>query len=412
MAKIGVIGMNQSKYMMKSMPAVLLLLLPTFVVAQDGEGGGPLKSPEVLQDNRVVFRIRAPKASEVTVGGDWIAQGRGTGGPLQKDTRGVWSITVGPLVPDVYSYTFNVDGVQTLDPANVQIKVGVASKTNYFVMAGPESAFEAHTSVPHGEIREVWYQSGTFNIQRRMHVYTPPGYETSGEKYPILYLINGGGDEDSGWSTLGRAGFILDNLIAAKRAKPMILVMPNGTVSLPSVTPAMTAQQAQSTPEGNRMRVTSLAKLHDAFGEDLLGSVLPYAEKNYRVAPTAANRAIAGLSMGGAETIRVGLQHFDKFAWIGVFSMGPQPGMNGPFTEEFEQHNAKFLSNPQQTNKMVKLIWIGVGKDDRTVGQGPKNLAEGLKRHGINSEFHETEGGHTWINWRHYLNDFAPLLFR
>jgi enterochelin esterase family protein len=218
------------------------------------------------------------------------------------------------------------------------------------------------------------------------------GYETSGVKCPVLYLINGGGDEDSAWSTIGRAGFILDNLIAAGKAKPMIVVMPNGSVTLPGITNAMTAYRS---PEGNKLRVASLAKLHDAFGQDLLTGVIPYTEKNYRVLATAANRGIAGLSRGGAETLRVGLTNFDKFAYIGVFSMGAQPGMNGPFTEEVEQHNARFLSNPEETNKMVKLFWIGVGKDDRTVGLGPKNLAEGLQRHGIKYEFHESEGGHT-----------------
>ena len=190
----------------------------------------------------------------------------------------------------------------------------------------------------------------------------------------------------------------------------MIIVMPNGTVSLPGITAAMMADRV--TPEGIKLRVASLAKLHDAFVEDLLTTVMPYAEKNYRVLTSSDQRAVAGLSMGGAETLRTGVGHFEKFGYIGVFSMGAQPGMNGPFTEEFEQRNEKFFRDPAQTNKMVKLFWIGVGSDDQTVGKGPKNLADGLARHGIHYEYHETEGGHTWINWRQYLNEFAPKLFR
>jgi hypothetical protein len=180
-----------------------------------------LKSPEVLADHRVVFRLYAPKASEVSVTGDWVAQGRGTGGNLQKDDQGVWSITVGPLVPDFYSYNFTMDGVRVLDPKNVLIKPGISSLSNMFLVPGEEVAFADTKPVPHGEVRIVWYNSSALNGLRRMHVYTPPGYETGNAKYPVLYMIHGGGDEDSGWSTIGRAGFIMDNLIAQGKAKPI-----------------------------------------------------------------------------------------------------------------------------------------------------------------------------------------------
>src|SRR5262249_4451243 len=175
-----------------------------------------LKSPEILPDRRVTFRIYAPKASDVTLTGDWIAQGLGTGGKLQRDDQGVWSITVGPLVPDFYSYTLTVDGVRTIDPKNPLIKQGISSVDSMFQVPGEEAVFEENQPVPHGEIRMVWYHSSTLGMQRRMHVYTPPGYEGGSARYPAFYLLHGGGDDDSGWSTIGRAGFILDNLIAEK----------------------------------------------------------------------------------------------------------------------------------------------------------------------------------------------------
>src|SRR5689334_4240386 len=203
-----------------------------------------LKSPEVLPGGRVAFRIYAPKASEVSIGGDWIAQGLGTGGKLQKDEQGVWEITVGPLPPDFYSYSFTVDGVRTLDPKNAMIKQGVSSLDNMFFVPGDAAGFEDNKSVPHGEVREAWYQSSTLGMQRRLHVYTPPGYDSSKAKYPVFYLLHGGGDEDSGWSTIGRAGFILDNLIAAKKAKPMIVVMTNGSLPRPPVVPGAPANPA------------------------------------------------------------------------------------------------------------------------------------------------------------------------
>ncbi|MHC5543412.1 esterase, partial [Singulisphaera rosea] len=194
-----------------------------------------LKSTEVADDHKVTFRIYAPKASEVSVGGDF-----GQGGAMEKDEHGVWSRTVGPLTPDFYSYTFNVDGVRTVDPKNPMVKPGVNSLDSLFLVPGEEADFETTKDVPHGQVRAVWYRSGTLEMPRRLHVYTPPGYEGGSEAYPVFYLLHGSGDEDSGWSTIGRAGFILDNLIAAKKAVPMIVVMPNGSLPRPTNLPAFT----------------------------------------------------------------------------------------------------------------------------------------------------------------------------
>ena len=356
-----------------------------------------LKSPEVLPDNRVAFRIYAPKATEVTIGGDWISQGRGTGGKLDKDDNGVWSITVGPLVPDFYSYNLTVDGVRTIDPKNPMIKQGITSLDNMFLVPGAEMAFEANTPIPHGRVHIDWYHSSTLDTMRSMHVYTPPAYESSSSKYPVFYLLHGAGDEDSGWSTIGRAGFILDNLLAARKARPMVVVMPNGSMPRP-------ANAATGAPGGAPGGPTA----QDLFADELLKNVMPYVEKNYRVLANRENRALAGLSMGGGQTLRVGPSNLDKFSYIGVWSSG----VNQQTSEDFVKRNAQFLDNADKTNKMVKLFWIGVGEKDTGANASAKNLAGILKAHNIKAELHETEGGHTWINWRHYLNDYAQLLFR
>ena len=191
-------------------------------------------SPEVLPDNQVTFRIHAPAASQVSIEGDWNTQGRGIGDLLQKDARGVWSITV-ELAPDFYTYTFTVDGVRTVDPANTWIKPGALRIQNMFAVPGEEMAFADSRSVSHEDVRIVWYDSPTTRSVRRMHIYTPPGYESSNEAYPVLYLIHGG-DDDAAWHTIGRAGFIMDNLLAEGKVKPMIIVMPNGKIDLPGFT--------------------------------------------------------------------------------------------------------------------------------------------------------------------------------
>lgn len=355
-----------------------------------------LKSPEVLSDGRIVFRIYAPKASEVTVGGDWIPQGLGTGGKLTKDEQGVWSITVGPLPADFYSYSLTVDGVRTLDPKNAMIKQGVNSVDNMVFVPGSAAAFQDGKAVPHGEIRKVWYKSSMMNEERRLHVYFPPGYDSGKGKYPVFYLLHGGGDEDSGWSTIGRAGFILDNLIAAGKAKPMLVVMPNGSLPRPATVPG-----APPNPAAN-------VAFQDRFVSELMKDVIPFVEKTYRVLPGTTNRAIAGLSMGGGQTMRVVSTNPDQFAYVGVWSMGVNPQT----TADFEQRNATFLNSADKVNKQIKLFEITCGDKDTLAFAGSKNLAEILKKRNINHKLNISGGGHTWINWRIYLNDYAQKLFQ
>jgi len=356
-----------------------------------------LKSTEVSSDHKVTFRIYAPKASEVSVSGDF-----GPGGKLTKDEKGVWSITVGPLTPDFYSYTFRVDGVRTIDPKNAMIKQGIGSVDSMFLLPGSEAEFEATKDVPHGQIHIGWYRSGTLDALRSLHVYTPPGYEGGSEKYPVFFLLHGAGDEDSGWSTIGRAGFILDNLIAENKAVPMIVVMPNGSMPRPANMPRF---EPGTTPTPEAMAAMRAAQ--GRFTNELIKEVVPYVEKHYRVKTGQENRALAGLSMGGGQTWQVVTTHPDEFAYVGVWS----GAVGGRFGGNIEERYEAFLKNADHLNKVVKLFSISVGDKDSLVN-GSKSLAEALEKHGIKHELHISGGGHTWINWRHYLNEFAPKLFR
>ncbi len=357
-----------------------------------------LKSTEVADDHKVTFRIYAPKADEVSVGGDF-----GPGGKLTKDEQGVWSITVGPLTPDFYSYTFNVDGVRTVDPKNPMIKQGIGSLDSMFLVPGPEAEFEEARDVPHGEIRTAWYHSGTLDAQRRLHIYTPPGYEGSSEKYPVFYLLHGAGDEDSGWSTIGRAGFIMDNLLAANKCKPMLVVMPNGSLPRPANMPQRPPAGTTPTPEAR----AAMEAFQNRFTNELLKEIVPFVEKNYRVLSGKDNRALAGLSMGGGQTLRVLATHPDQFAYVAIFSAG----IFGGNAEEWEKQNAEFLNSPDTVNHAVKLLSISIGDKDFLV-DATKALESVLDKHSIKHESHTSGGGHTWVNWRHYLYDFAPKLFQ
>lgn len=357
-----------------------------------------LKSTEVAPDHKVTFRIYAPKAEEVSVSGDF-----GQGGKLTKDDKGVWSITVGPLTPDFYSYTFTVDGVRTVDPKNAMIKQGVSSLESMFLVPGEESEFEVTKDVPHGEVRAVWYRSGTLGATRRMHIYTPPGYEGNDESYPVLYLLHGAGDEDSGWSTIGRAGFILDNLIAAKKAVSMLVVMPNGSLPPPTNMPP---RPAPGTPSSSEFRA-AMEAAQNRFSDELLKEIIPFVEKTYRVKAGPANRALAGLSMGGGQTLRLITTHPDQFAYVAIWSAG----LFGGNAADWATQNAGFLSGADKVNQVVKLLSISVGDKDFALA-GSKGLAEVFEKHKIKHEVFISGGGHTWVNWRHYLNDLAPKLFR
>jgi enterochelin esterase-like enzyme/L-ascorbate metabolism protein UlaG (beta-lactamase superfamily) len=355
--------------------------------------GASIVSPEVLSDRRVTFRIYAPQATRVTVTGEW---GQGAS-DLTKDEQGIWSVTLGPFESNVHRYSFSVDGVQMLDPRNMATSESNSNIRSLVDIPGPDADFMAIKPVPHGALAEVWYQSPSWGT-RRMHIYTPPGYGASTDKYPVLYLIHGGGDNDDSWSTVGRAGFIMDNLLADKKAKPMIIVMP--TWNPPQSTSGRGAAPGGANSGG-------LDQFGGVFSKDLLEALIPWVESNYRVLPDRESRAIAGLSMGGTHTVYNGFGHPEKFAWVGVFSSG-----GGAERDDFKTQFASFLSKPDETNKMMKLIWIKVGDNDSMAGASTRQLQATLKDAGIKTTYGESGGAHTWINWRHYLNEFAPLLFQ
>lgn len=349
-----------------------------------------LKSPRILDDKRAVISVYAPKASEVVVSGDFQKQYKPLS--LTKNDQGVWSVVTDPLKPDYYTYTLTVDGVRTMDPKNPIIKQGISSLENVMTIPGPETAFEDNTTVPHGEVREVWYQSQSLGMMRRMHVYTPPGYEKGTTKYPVFYLLHGAGDDDSGWNSIGRAGFILDNLLAANKAKPMIVVMPNGSMPM------------NLTPGSNMNQVMS--DMRTRFSNELLKDVMPTVEKTYRTLTNRENRAIAGLSMGGFQTLDVTLSHPELFNYVGVFSSG----FFGNTIDEADTKYAKALQDPS-FNKNKKVFWIEIGKDDFVMDANKKTIAL-LDKHKIKYQYKETDGGHIWVNWRQYLHEYAPLLFQ
>jgi enterochelin esterase-like enzyme len=341
-----------------------------------------LTSPVVGADGRVTFQLYAPKAAEVLLRSEGPAPFANQ--PLVKGDSGVWKLTA-QVPADLYIYWCDVDGVAVADPRNNRPRVNMSTVRSLLEVPGAASEFFAERPVPHGAVAAIHYQSQALGVPRRMHVYTPPGYATSGERYPVLYLLHGGGDNDLSWLMAGRANFILDNLIAAGKAKPMIVVMPAGHVpAAPGAAPAP-----------------------DAFARDLLTDVVPYVERNYRTLPGRERRAIAGLSMGGQQTLNVGLTNLDKFSQLGVFSSG-WFGQDGAAT--FAKNNAALLADPT-LNDRLRLFWLATGKEDFVLPSTKASLAM-LDQHKIRYSYKETEGGHTWPNWRAYLNEFAPLLFR
>ena len=363
-------------------------------------GSGPpppsFTSPELTPDHHVVFRIFAPKAQTVRVFSSDIF-GFAPKGEMTKSENGVWEVSVGPVDPGAYRYNFNVDGVSVVDPRSASVS---ESNGNVWSMVYvPGADFMDTKNVPHGAIASVTYFSKSLGRFRRMHIYTPPGYETGSEKYPILYLLHGAGDCDESWSSVGRAGFILDNLIAAKRAKPMVMVMPAG-----------------HTDAFDLLRSAGLPR-YDDFVQDFLTDIMPYTETHYRVLADRAHRAIAGLSMGGAQTLEIAVAHPEQFSYVGVFSsgiIGIVP-LQGPVSLQapnppWEQQHATELDQPQG-KKNWKLFWFSTGKDDFLLNTTHATVAM-FQKHGYKPVFQESAGAHTWINWREYLNQFAPQLFQ
>ena len=356
-------------------------------------GPAAFKAVEQLPDRRVTFRVCAPEATAVSVTSsdiaDVIPMGIG-GGPnglaMTKDDKGVWSATTPtPVAPDNYRFNFSVNGVPLPNPQGTTFSEARVGTNGTFEVLGPEGAFQTYNKdVPHGAVSTVEYWSSSLGVKRRAHVYTPPGYARGGGSYPVLYLVHGAGDSDDSWTSVGHAHYVLDNLIASGKAKPMIVVMPFG-----------------HTPD--RAGTNILANTD--FADDFLKDLIPYVEANYRTLKKPASRAMAGLSMGGAHTLNNGLTHPELFAYVGIFSMGL---MNAQQVSDYETKNAAALD---RAGKSMKLVYYAVGKAD-FLYQSIAPTRALFAKHGIKDVYNESEGGHTWINWRRYFNDFAPRLFR
>lgn len=373
---------------------IAMLSVPLAHARPQGQRPPEVVSPEVSNERKIAFRIHTPNSKSVRLTGSDIP-GTGMGVPMKKADNGVWEATVGPVPAGAYRYNFNIDGVSVIDPRNPS--TSESNMNTWSLVYVPGSEISDTKDVPHGAVAQVTYHSQTLKRFRRMHVYTPPGYEKGEGKFPVFYLLHGAMDCDASWSTVGRAGFILDNLIAAGKTKPMIVVMPAGHTG----------------PFRFGPRDPSFERQMDEFADDFVKDVRPYVESHYRVLADSAHRAIAGLSMGGAQTLNVAFDHLEDYGYIGVFSsgiFGIAGGFGGqaPSTQWEDRHKA-VLDNPD-LKKGVRLVWFGCGKEDFLIKTSEASVAM-LKNHHFDVVSKESAGGHTWINWRDYLAEFTPMLF-
>jgi enterochelin esterase-like enzyme len=381
-----------------------------------GAPGVRVKSPEIAADHKVTFRLYEPKATEVTFNADYIGA---VNVPMTKDDAGIWSVTVGPLDAQLYGYWFMVDGARVLDPSNSETERDGNRFLSLLMVSGPADEMWDFKNVPHGTVEQVWYPSPTLKMdQRRMYVYLPPDYNASKKKYPVLYLLHGGGGDEDAWITMGRANIILDNLIAAGKASPMIVVMPNGNstqsvsqgfgdgptpspqqVMAPLPNPPAANLGANANPAAPRPQMPQFPYA-GSYPESLVKDVIPFVEKNYRVYTDKNHRAIAGLSMGAAQTVVITNNNPNLFAYIGVFSGGGRVG-----DPTFESQIAEIKKDG------VKLYWTGAGDTDMARA-GTVALETDLKSQGFNTSYKEIPGRHYWFLWRDFLSDFGSQIFK
>ncbi len=371
------------KLINRMLSAWMALCLANPVLAQS-PGGPVVVSPQVNADNTVTFRLLAPTAKEVKLTGQFEKAPL----PMTKDTQGVWSVTTGPVKPDMYPYSFNVDGLSVADPRNSALFPNEGFQSSVVEITGSTPLVHTLQNVPHGTLSYRFYQSPELG-QRPVVVYTPPGYETDTKTtYPVLYLLHGTTDTEETWTKVGRANLILDNLIAQGKAKPMVIVMPYGR-----------AYPIISKSSGSLRNRDNLQKIK----QDFLENLFPFIDKNYRVRKDKDSRAIAGFSGGGGTSLFIGLNNLNLFSWV----VGFAPGM---LKDEFDRNNATAFANPALTNQRLKLFWIGVGKDD---GLYPviNEYLNVLDKKKIKHETLISDGGHTWMNCKLYLSTIAQKLF-
>ena len=395
--------------MKKSIVLLFGLLLSHLAFSQEALfNAADLKSPEINADKTVTFRFFAPKADSVFVTGDFLPTMKIKSrfglvdvpkpALMKKDEKGVWTFTSDALSPELYSYSFTVDGLRSIDPNNPFLNRDVATVTNIFIVGGPQADLYKVNDIPHGSVTRRWYDSPGLGINRRLTIYTPPGYESSKANYPVLYLLHGAGGDEEAWIALGRTAQIMDNLIAQGKTKPMIVVMPNGNAS-----------QDAAPGEGNtgfyKPQFMAPRTMEGSY-EGAFMDIVKFVEKNYRVNAKKESRAIAGLSMGGFHSMHISRYYPNTFDYVGLFSAAIMPR---------EDATAKVYSNIDETLKVqkengTKLYWIAIGKTD-FLYQANVDFRKKLDGMGMKYEYVESEGGHIWRNWRVYLSQFAPKLF-
>ncbi|GAB4051237.1 alpha/beta hydrolase-fold protein [Spirosoma litoris] len=358
---------------------------------------GPLVvSPQVNADKSITFRYLAPQAKEVKLS----AQFEKAPVAMTKDAQGIWSVTTSPIKPDIYPYSFQVDGVTVMDPANVAFFPNERFKASLVDVPGDAPLIHAMRDVPHGSVNYEYYPSveGTTGS---LVVYTPPGYDkNASQKYPVYYLISGTTDTEETFFKVGKTNLILDNLIAEGKAKPMIIVMPYGNIAA-----RVAEQKGGSKPADPTVRDGADAvKRANDFTTDLVSNVIPYTEKAYRAIPNRENRAIGGFSRGGGQTLRTAFNNMDKFAWVCAYSSYLSP-------QEMDGNFSQIVAKPDQTNKQLKLLWVSVGSDD-FLYKGTVEFMDYLKAKKVNYKSLITDGGHTWMNVKTYVAATTPLLFR
>ena len=384
---------------------LLMTFVTFFIVPSTAQealfGGQQITSPEINSNNTVTFRVMAPNAKEVKISGDWMPfEGWVPGSVLmEKDEKGVLSYTTGILEPELYGYAFLVDGFRAADPNNAFISRDVATLTNILIIGSGQADLYRVNDIPHGSVTRRWYDSPGLGKNRRITIYTPPGYENSKGKYPVLYLLHGAGGDEEAWITLGRTAQIMDNLIAQGKAKPMIVVMPNGNVS-----------QDAAPGEGSAgfyKPQFMVPGTMDGTYEGTFMDIIRFVEAGYRVKADKANRAIAELSMGGFHSLHISRYYPGTFDYVGLFSAAILP-WQGATSKVYENLDGTLKI---QKENGYKLYWIGIGKTD-FLFRNVLEYKERLDSLGMPYIYRESEGGHTWRNWRVYLSEFVPQLFK
>ena len=381
--------------------ASIAIMIPSLLGAQ----ATPVRSPEVNADHTVTFRLRAPQATAVDLVGE-VLQGKGPQ-RMTKGSDGVWTITIGPLPPEIWIYNFRIEGVDLPDPANISIMpraAGTGAISSFVEVPGDLAAFYDSRKVPHGEVRIVLYRSKAMGVDRYLWVYTPPNYDKSTTKYPVYYLLHGNGETQTGWVMNGRANIILDNLIADGKALPMVLVMPHGhAIQSASVGPLATV----TPPAADFRDFTLLTK-------ELLEEIIPMIDKNYRVYADADHRAIGGLSMGAMQSISIGLSHPELFHYVLAYSGGFGSLALAPAAGPVEEQAPwkQLLVNSAETKKWLHLLFLGSGQQETGMLGPGQRLVQLFKEHGINAQWADHPGGHVFSVWRNHLNESAPLLFQ